>query len=66
MRRCLVVLALLPIAFTGWGVGPAGGQARMAGRAAPEIVGGPWINSPPLSLGALKGRVVFVEFWTYG
>jgi len=36
------------------------------GQAAPEITGGPWINSAPLSLGALRGRVVFVEFWTYG
>jgi hypothetical protein len=36
------------------------------GQAAPEITGGPWINSEPLSLGALRGRVVLVEFWTYG
>lgn len=33
---------------------------------APEIAGGPWINSEPLSLEKLRGRVVFVEFWTYG
>jgi hypothetical protein len=33
---------------------------------APEITGGPWINSGPLSLTALRGRVVLVEFWTYG
>ncbi|MBW4467120.1 MAG: redoxin domain-containing protein [Pegethrix bostrychoides GSE-TBD4-15B] len=26
----------------------------------------PWINSPPLSLAALKGRVVLLDFWTYG
>jgi hypothetical protein len=36
------------------------------GQAAPEITGGPWINSEPLSLVALRGRVVMVEFWTYG
>jgi hypothetical protein len=36
------------------------------GQAAPEITGGPWINSEPLSLGGLRGRVVLVEFWTYG
>ena len=36
------------------------------GQAAPEITGGPWVNSTPLSLGGLRGRVVFVEFWTYG
>jgi cytochrome c biogenesis protein CcdA/thiol-disulfide isomerase/thioredoxin len=24
-----------------------------------------WINSPPLKLGALRGKVVLVDFWTY-
>ena len=36
------------------------------GRPAPPISGGPWINSAPLTSDALLGRVVFVEFWTYG
>ena len=36
------------------------------GQAAPEITGGPWFNSEPRSLAGLRGRVVFVEFWTYG
>ncbi len=36
------------------------------GQPAPELAGGPWINSPPLSLDRLRGRVLFVEFWTYG
>jgi thiol-disulfide isomerase/thioredoxin len=27
--------------------------------------GGEWINSPPLSLSALRGKVVLVDFWTY-
>ena len=36
------------------------------GQPAPEITGGPWINSEPLSLQKLRGRVVYVEFWTYG
>ena len=43
----------------------AQGSARV-GQAAPEITGAPWINSEPLSLEKLRGRVVFVEFWTYG
>jgi len=25
-----------------------------------------WINSDPLTLSGLKGRVVFLDFWTYG
>ena len=36
------------------------------GKAAPEITGVNWINSKPLNLAQLKGRVVLVEFWTYG
>lgn len=34
--------------------------------AAPEISGGTWINSEPLTLKHLRGRVVVVEFWTFG
>jgi hypothetical protein len=54
------------------GVGGLPGPAEAAGRlvalgqAAPEITGGPWINSEPLSLAGLRGRVVLVEFWTHG
>jgi thiol-disulfide isomerase/thioredoxin len=25
-----------------------------------------WINSPPLSLAALRGKPVLIEFWTFG
>ena len=46
-------------------VSPAPGQPR-PGAAAPDLAGGPWINSGPLTLAALRGRVVLVEFWTYG
>ncbi len=48
------------------GAGPAAGQALRIGQAAPEIAGRPWINSAPLTLDGLRGRVVLVEFWTYG
>jgi hypothetical protein len=41
-------------------------QVPRAGTPAPEVAGGPWINSAPLTLAALRGRVVLVEFWTYG
>jgi hypothetical protein len=50
------------VAFT---VG-AQGKGAALDRPAPEIIGGPWINSQPLESAALRGRVVFVEFWTYG
>ena len=46
---------------------PAGAQTGpRAGQAAPEVTGGPWINSAPLSMAGLRGRVVVVEFWTFG
>jgi hypothetical protein len=40
--------------------------AARPGQPAPEVTGGPWINGPPLAPAALRGRVVLVEFWTYG
>jgi len=33
---------------------------------APEIVGiEDWINSPPLTIASLRGKVVLIDFWTY-
>lgn len=33
---------------------------------APEIIGiTNWLNSPPLTLASLKGKVVLIDFWTY-
>ena len=64
--RTRIGLALVLAALAAGVVLPAGAQVPRAGRAAPEVSGGPWINSAPLSLAALRGRVVLVEFWTYG
>jgi len=33
---------------------------------APELAAGTWINSEPLTLRNLRGRVVLVDFWTFG
>ena len=33
---------------------------------APDIAGSPWINSDPLTMPALRGQVVLLEFWTFG
>ena len=34
--------------------------------AAPELAMGDWINSESLKLKELRGRVVLIEFWTFG
>jgi thiol-disulfide isomerase/thioredoxin len=44
----------------------AGMPASQAGTAAPDFTGiDRWHNSPPLTLGQLRGKVVLVDFWTY-
>jgi hypothetical protein len=48
----------------GWA--PATAVSLRVGTPAPEITGAPWINSAPLTMAGLRGRVVLVEFWTYG
>jgi thiol-disulfide isomerase/thioredoxin len=42
-------------------------QLADARAAAPNFVGiSEWFNSGPLSIGDLRGKVVLVDFWTYG
>ena len=65
-RRRVVLALLLFAAGLALAPAPAHAWALRVGDAAPEITGERWINSPPLSMAGLRGRVVFVEFWTYG
>jgi thiol-disulfide isomerase/thioredoxin len=44
---------------------PAGGPPPDLGQAADFLGATNWINSDPLTLYALKGKVVLVDFWTY-
>ena len=45
----------------------ATGAAKAQGRTAPEFSGiNQWLNSAPLSMASLRGKVVLVDFWTYG
>ena len=63
MQSALLILVLL---LMGQGVSMSA-QERTRVRA-PEITGGRgWLNTDkPLSLAALKGKVVLLDFWTYG
>jgi len=38
----------------------------LTGKSAPEFSGiRGWLNTPPLTIAGLKGKVVFLDFWTY-
>jgi hypothetical protein len=61
LRLSTLILALA--------IGAVQGSQALAipiGKPAPEISGSSWINSPVLGASDFKGRVVLVEFWTYG
>ena len=66
----MLIRSMMAIAITASVLALANGSGAQSGarigRPAPEITGGPWINSKQLSLEKLRGRVVFVEFWTFG
>lgn len=65
-RRQSIYWWVLSIALIAWLLRPAPGEPFTIGKAAPDISGGPWLNSTPLAISDLRGRVVLVEFWTYG
>ena len=52
---------LLTVLFLIWTVVNAG-----VGMKAPDITNQTWLNSTPIHLSDLKGKVVMVEFWTFG
>jgi hypothetical protein len=60
----MLVVMMLAIAWLG--LAPAAGQASRLGAPAPEVAGERWINSGPLTTPGLRGRVVLIEFWTFG
>ena len=52
---------ILTVLFLAWAVVNAG-----VGMNAPDIASQTWLNSDPIHLSGLKGKVVMVEFWTFG
>src|SRR5262245_36097169 len=60
----LVIIALILGALAL--AGRATSDTATAGPAAPDFVGGSsWLNSGPLTIAGLRGKVVLVDFWTY-
>jgi hypothetical protein len=62
--RAAFIVGALAVSWLTFGT--AAGQAVRLGAPAPEVAGERWINSEPLTTAGLRGRVVLVEFWTYG
>ena len=59
MRR--LVLAWVLLAGIGWAQHP---DDVFVGQKAPELKDGDaWINSTPLKLEQLRGKVVLIDFW---
>ena len=61
--RALAFAILVGLAVL-WAFGNA--PASLVGKQAPEWTNDTWINSEPLRLKDLRGKVVLIEFWTYG
>jgi thiol-disulfide isomerase/thioredoxin len=65
MRPRLPVLFLLPVLAATSPIMAAAAPAPLAPEL-PRLDARHWLNSPPLSLAALRGRPVLIEFWTFG
>ena len=63
-KKIAALLSLLAIALLSGAMFSAVDAG--VGMPAPEISGQSWLNSEPLRLARLKGKVVLVEFWTFG
>jgi hypothetical protein len=66
VKRVAWLFVALPVGLLGLASGTAGAQALRLGAPAPDVAGERWVNSEPLTTQGLRGRVVLVEFWTYG
>jgi hypothetical protein len=59
----LIAAIVLSAVAVGWS---HTGRGAPRGLRAPELRAERWINSSPLTLSQLRGKVVAVEFWTFG
>jgi hypothetical protein len=66
MLRSTVLSFIVLLGVASWFAWPRAGAAITNGVTAPDVAGENWLNSRPLTIAGLRGRVVLVEFWTYG
>src|SRR5271169_6478125 len=59
LTECAVMLVAFPAE------GRQQDESSWIGHPAPEISAGEWLNSAPLHLSELRGKVVLLEFWTF-
>ena len=58
-----MLVAMAVVGLVAMGAVYAAEQASLVGKAAPEISAKYWLNSQPLTLKGLQGKIVVVEFW---
>jgi hypothetical protein len=66
MQPRVLLAAVALLLSVGLATAPAAGQTIRAGTPAPEVAGERWINSAPLTTPGLRGKVMLIEFWTFG
>jgi hypothetical protein len=54
------------LGFAARETGAAGIEPTAVAAEAPELTGGPWLNSKPLTLESRLGKVTVLHFWTFG
>lgn len=66
LRGTMMTLAARRLGMLGAALGEAACAATPAGAPMPALDGAAaWLNTPPLTVASLRGRVVLVQFWTY-
>ncbi len=66
-RRAGFIAVILSLTFLGILIASSEAfVSPLQDRPAPELADTTWLNSNPLKLQGLRGKVVLIEFWTYG
>jgi len=64
-KLLILILIFIPITSSGSRYEPKDG-VDIIGTKAPQFEGLTWLNTKPLTIGGLKGKVVLIRFWLVG